>query len=279
MIIVTGAKGQLGGDVCEALTQKGIANIGIDIEEADITDLSSLERFFEKNKADAVIHCAAYTAVDRAEEEKEKCFAVNTKGTENIAKCCKKFSMKLLYVSTDYVFNGKGDTAFSVDSEKGPLNVYGESKLLGEKAVAENLDRYFIVRTSWVFGEKNTNFIHTMLRLSETRDTVSVVCDQVGSPTYSRHLAYLLCRMIKSEKYGIYHATNEGFCSWYELASFSLAYAGKDTKVLPVYSKDYPSKAVRPLNSRLSKKSLDKAGFSRLPSWQHAVREYLDNLK
>ena len=211
MIIVTGAKGQLGSDVCEVLTQKGIANIGIDIDDADITDLAALECFFEKNKANAVIHCAAYTAVDKAEDEKEKCFEINAKGTENLAKCCKKFSMKLLYVSTDYVFSGKGETAFSVDSEKGPLNVYGESKLQGEKAVRENLDRYFIVRTSWVFGEKNTNFIHTMLKLSETRDTVSVVCDQIGSPTYSRHLAYLLSRMIETEKYGIYHATNEGF--------------------------------------------------------------------
>ena len=278
MIIVTGAKGQLGSDVCEALTQKGIANIGIDIDDADITDLPALERFFEKNKAEAVIHCAAYTAVDKAEDEIEKCFSINAKGTENIAKCCQKYSMKLLYVSTDYVFSGEGETAFSVDSEKGPLNVYGESKLQGEKAVRENLDRYFIVRTSWVFGEKNTNFIHTMLKLSETRDTVSVVCDQIGSPTYSRHLAYLLSRMIGTEKYGIYHATNEGFCSWHELASFALGYAGKGTKVLPVFSKDYPVKAVRPLNSRLSKKSLDKAGFSRLPSWQDAVREYLDNI-
>lgn len=278
MIIVTGAKGQLGGDVCEALTQKGISNIGIDIDDVDITDFPALERFFEKNQADAVIHCAAYTAVDKAEEEKEKCFLINAKGTENIAKCCKKFSMKLLYVSTDYVFSGKGETAFAVDDEKGPLNVYGESKLLGEKAVTENTDRYFIVRTSWVFGEKNTNFIHTMLKLSETRDTVRVVCDQIGSPTYSRHLAYLLSRMVGTEKYGVYHATNEGFCSWHELASFSLQYAGKSINVLPVFSKDYPSKAVRPLNSRLSKKSLDKAGFSRLPTWQDAVKEYLDNI-
>ena len=278
MIIVTGAKGQLGGDVCEALTQKGISNIGIDIDDVDITDFPALERFFEKNQADAVIHCAAYTAVDKAEEEKEKCFLINAKGTENIAKCCKKFSMKLLYVSTDYVFSGKGETAFAVDDEKGPLNVYGESKLLGEKAVTENTDRYFIVRTSWVFGEKNTNFIHTMLKLSETRDTVRVVCDQIGSPTYSRHLAYLLSRMVGTEKYGVYHATNEGFCSWHELASFSLQYAGKSTNILPVFSKDYPSKAVRPLNSRLSKKSLDKAGFSRLPTWQDAVKEYLDKI-
>lgn len=278
MIIVTGAKGQLGGDVCEALTQKGISNIGIDIDDVDITDFPALERFFEKNQADAVIHCAAYTAVDKAEEEKEKCFLINAKGTENIAKCCKKFSMKLLYVSTDYVFSGKGETAFAVDDEKGPLNVYGESKLLGEKAVTENTDRYFIVRTSWVFGEKNTNFIHTMLKLSETRDTVRVVCDQIGSPTYSRHLAYLLSRMVGTEKYGVYHATNEGFCSWHELASFSLQYAGKSTNVLPVFSKDHPSKAVRPLNSRLSKKSLDKAGFSRLPTWQDAVKEYLDKI-
>ena len=278
MIIVTGAKGQLGGDVCEALTQKGISNIGIDIDDVDITDFPALERFFEKNQADAVIHCAAYTAVDKAEEEKEKCFLINAKGTKNIAKCCKKFSMKLLYVSTDYVFSGKGETAFAVDDEKGPLNVYGESKLLGEKAVTENTDRYFIVRTSWVFGEKNTNFIHTMLKLSETRDTVRVVCDQIGSPTYSRHLAYLLSRMVGTERYGVYHATNEGFCSWHELASFSLQYAGKSTNVLPVFSKDYPSKAVRPLNSRLSKKSLDKAGFSRLPTWQDAVKEYLDKI-
>ena len=218
MILVTGANGQLGGDVCRILKSQNKDFIPTDADTLDITDEKGVKAFFETHCIDAVIHCAAYTAVDKAEDEREKCFLINEAGTQNLALCAEANGAKMLYVSTDYVFNGEGQTPFDVDDPKGPLNVYGESKLKGEKAVLENCKRAFVVRTSWVFGEKNTNFIATMLRLSETHNEVNVVCDQIGSPTYSKHLARLLCKMISTEKFGVYHATNEGFCSWAELA-------------------------------------------------------------
>ncbi len=275
MYIVSGAKGQLGSDVCTILKQRNIPHAGIDADTFDITDEKAVERFFNSNKVSCFIHCAAYTAVDKAESEKELCMAVNFKGTENIAKQCEKHSAKMLYVSTDYVFGGKGDKPFDVDDEKSPLNVYGESKYLGEKAVEKHCTRHFIVRTSWVFGEKNTNFIATMLRLSETRSEINVVCDQIGSPTYSKHLAALICDIAQSEKYGTYHGTNEGFCSWSELASKAFEIAGKNVKVNPIKTEQYPTPALRPKNSRLSKANLDESGFERLPKWEDAVREYL----
>lgn len=278
MIIVTGAKGQLGGDVCDLLTAQGVEHLGIDIADLDITDEKAVEAFFDGTKADALIHCAAYVAVDRAEDEKEICFKVNEDGTRNLAKACKKHGIKMLYVSTDYVFSGEGDTPFKPEDEKGPLGAYGLSKLKGEEAVRESLDNYFIVRTSWVFGEKNTNFIATMLRLTETRSELSVVCDQVGSPTYAKDLAVLLCDMIKTDRYGTYHGTNEGFCSWYELAEKTFEVAGKDVKVNPVASEEYPTRAVRPKNSRLSKECLSENGFDRLPRWEDAVERYLGNI-
>ena len=278
MILVTGANGQLGGDVCSVLKNLHKDFIPTDADTLDITDEKGVKAFFETHCIDAVIHCAAYTAVDKAEDNKEKCFLVNEAGTKNLALCAEAKGAKMLYVSTDYVFNGEGQTPFDVNDPKGPLNVYGESKLKGEKAVLENCKRAFVVRTSWVFGEKNTNFIATMLRLSETHGEVNVVCDQIGSPTYSKHLARLLCKMISTEKFGVYHATNEGFCSWAELAREALSVAGKTTKVNPVLSTEYKSKAKRPLNSRLSKASLDKSGFERLPKWKAAVKEYILNM-
>lgn len=279
MIIVTGAKGQLGGDVCDLLKKEGLLFIGIDKDELDITDEAEVINFFDRNKnASALIHCAAYVAVDKAEDESEICFAVNEKGTRNLARSCKKHGIKMLYVSTDYVFPGKGTAPFETDSEKAPLNTYGLSKLRGEEAVRENLTDYFIVRTSWVFGEKNTNFIATMLRLAETKKELNVVSDQIGSPTYSKDLARLICEMIKTERYGTYHGTNEGFCSWYELAKKAFITAGKAVKVNPVSSEEFPTKATRPKNSRLSKKCLDENGFSRLPDWEDAVERYLANI-
>ncbi len=278
MIIVTGAKGQLGGDVCDLLSKQNSEYMGIDIADLDITNEKAVEDFFENTRADALIHCAAYVAVDKAEDEREICFKVNEDGTRNLAKACKKHGIKMLYVSTDYVFSGEGDTPFLPDDVKGPLGAYGLSKLKGEEAVKENLDRYFIVRTSWVFGEKNTNFIATMLRLAETRDTISVVADQVGSPTYAKDLAVLLCDMIKTDRYGTYHGTNEGFCSWYELAEKTFEVAGKDVKVNPVASEEYPTRAVRPKNSRLSKECLSENSFDRLPRWEDAVERYLGNV-
>lgn len=278
MIIVTGAKGQLGGDVCAALEKRGIPFEGIDKEELDITDAVAVKEYFSKKEADCLIHCAAYVAVDKAEDEKELCFLINEKGTENLALSCKEHNIKMLYVSTDYVFSGDGDTPFEPEDKKAPLSAYGMSKLKGEQAVIRNLDRYFIVRTSWVFGEKNTNFIATMLKLSETRSEINVVADQTGSPTYSRDLAELLCEMAQSEKYGVYHATNEGFCSWYDLARKTFETAKADVRVNPVTSDEYPTKAVRPKNSRLSKKCLEDAGFERLPSWESAAERYLLNI-
>lgn len=278
MIIVTGAKGQLGGDVCRELEKRGIEHLGIDREELDITDSDAVKLFFKENKASALIHCAAYVAVDKAEDENELCFAVNEKGTCNLAKECKSLGIKMLYVSTDYVFDGKGEKPFQPDDKKGPLSVYGLSKLKGEKAVRSDVEKYFIVRTSWVFGERNTNFIATMLRLAETRNEISVVCDQVGSPTYARDLAILLCDMIVTEKYGTYHGTNEGFCSWYELAKKAFEAANKKITVVPVTSEEYPTKATRPKNSRLSKECLSENGFKRLPTWESAVERYLRNI-
>lgn len=278
MIIVTGAKGQLGGDVCHELKKRALPFIGIDKDELDITDEAAVEVFFKANKADALIHCAAYVAVDRAEDERALCFEVNEKATDYLATECKRHGIKMLYVSTDYVFEGNGDTPFLPNDKKRPLGVYGLSKLKGEEAIKNQLDRFFIVRTSWVFGEKNTNFIATMLRLAETRSEINVVCDQVGSPTYSKDLAVLLCDMIETEKYGIYHATNEGFCSWAELARFVFEKANKSVTVNSVTSEQYPTRAVRPKNSRLSKEGLTARGFKRLPPWEDAVERYLESI-
>lgn len=278
MIMVTGANGQLGGDVCEILKKENEEFIGCDIDTLDLTDENAVNAFFDAHSFDAVIHCAAYTAVDNAQDNEDLCMKVNFDATKTIAQNCAKHDIKLIYISTDYVFDGSGETPFETEDTKGPLNVYGKSKLLGEEAVKKAMNKYFIVRTSWVYGEKNTNFIHTMLKLSKAHEQVSVVCDQIGSPTYSKHLAKLLCKMVKTEKYGTYHATNEGFCSWSQLAAETFKISGKSTKVIEVTTAQYKSKAKRPLNSRLSKKSLDDANFERLPKWQDAVKEYIFNI-
>ncbi len=277
MIIVTGAAGQLGGDVCRILKDNNIPHKGIDKADLDITSESAVTDFFANTDFDVLIHCAAYTAVDKAEEENELCFAINAKGTENLARMCKIKNAAIIYVSTDYVFSGEGTKPFEVTDEKCPLSVYGKSKSEGEKAVTELCEKHFIVRTSWVFGEQDRNFIATMLRLSQTRDEVSVVCDQAGSPTYSKDLALLLTEMAQTEKFGVYHATNEGFCSWYELAEKIFEYKNIPMKVKPVTSEEYITPAKRPKNSRLSKKSLIENGFSLLPRWEDAVERYLDN--
>lgn len=278
MILVTGAKGQLGFDVSNELTKRNIPHIPTDIDLLDITDKAAVQKFFDENEISAVIHCAAYTAVDKAESESELCFRVNAEGTENLAAECEKRDIKMLYVSTDYVFPGNGDEPFETDDEKNPQNIYGKSKLMGEEAVKKHLSKFFIVRTSWVFGEKNTNFIHTMLRLSETRDEVSVVCDQTGSPTYSKDLARLLCDIIATEKYGEYHARNGGYCTWAEFAEETFRIAEKNVKVNHVTSEQYKTAAVRPKNSRLSLKSLTDNGFTPLQHWKDAVSEYLSNI-
>lgn len=277
-ILVTGESGQLGYDVCLELQRRGVAHKGLSSKELDIRDAAAVQRMLEEYRPDGVIHCAAYTRVDRAEEEPEACFAVNALGTRNIARACALTGAKLLYISTDYVFPGTGERPYEPEDETGPLGVYGKSKLEGERAVRELLDRFFVVRTSWVFGINGGNFVKTMLRLSDTADTVRVVDDQVGSPTYTADLAPLLCDMIQTEKYGIYHATNEGFCSWAELAEAVFAAAGRDTRVQRVTTEEYAAKAPRPKNSRLSRAKLTEQGFSRLPPWQDAVKRFLSEL-
>lgn len=278
-VIVTGSKGQLGTDVISELQKNNIEYIETDLPELDITDADAVEKLISESNADAVIHCAAFTNVDLAESEREACKKINYNGTLNIARACANRGIKLLYLSTDYVFGGDGETPFETDSPTAPCNYYGETKLDGEKAVAGICPKHFIVRISWVFGKNGNNFVKTMLRLAETRDEITVVNDQTGSPTYTKDLSELLCQMIKTEKYGTYHATNEGFCSWAEFASKIMELSGAETKIIPIPSSEYKSVAARPSNSRLSKKSLDENGFFRLPEWQNALERCLKELK
>ncbi len=277
-VLVTGASGQLGYDCMRELALRGIEAKGVSSKEFPLTDTAKMREVAEAYAPDAVLHCAAWTAVDKAEDEKETCEAVNAGGTRALAEICRDIHAKMLYISTDYVFPGTGLRPYMVDDHTAPCNAYGLSKLHGEEAVRETLKRYFIVRISWVFGIHGKNFVRTMLKLSETHDKLTVVDDQVGSPTYTRDLASLLVDMIGTEKYGTYHATNEGFCSWAEFAREIFRQAGRKTVVEPVSSTAYPTKAVRPKNSRLSKEYLDAAGFKRLPVWQDAVGRYLIEL-
>lgn len=276
-VFVTGTGGQLGHDVMDILSERGIPCVGADLPEFDLTHADAVKKQVLACAPDAIIHCAAYTAVDKAEECPEDAYAVNAAGTRAIAEAAKLLDAKMIYVSTDYVFDGQGETPFQVDDRKGPQNQYGLTKLQGEEAVIELLDKYFIVRTSWVFGGKNgKNFVRTMLHLAETRDTLDVVCDQVGTPTYSYDLAVLLCDMVVTDRYGVYHGTNENFCSWYEFACEIFRQAGKQMTIHPVLTSNYTAAvAKRPLNSRLSKQCLDEAGFHRLPTWQDALHRYL----
>lgn len=278
-LLVTGVKGQLGYDVCKVLSARGIEHRGVDIEDFDITNAQATHDYIAAYRPDGVIHCSAWTAVDRAEDELEKVRAVNAEGPRNIASVCKEIGAKLVYISTDYVFPGTGDRFYEPDDPTGPLGAYGVTKLEGEQAVQALLERYFIVRVSWVFGKNGSNFIKTMLRLAETKSELNVVCDQIGSPTYTADLAPLLCDMVVSEKYGVYHATNEGICSWAEFAEEIFRLAGKDVKVNPVPTSEYPTRAARPLNSRMSKAKLEEMGFSRLPDWHDALARYLRELE
>lgn len=278
-VLVTGTKGQLGYDVVNELEKRGHTAVAVDIEEMDITDAVSVERVITEAEVEAVIHCAAYTAVDAAEDNVEICRRVNAEGTENIAKVCKKLDLKMIYISTDYVFDGEGERPWEPDDERHPLNVYGQTKYEGEFAVEKYLEKYFIVRIAWVFGVNGKNFIKTMLKLSETHEELNVVDDQVGSPTYTYDLAVLLVDMVESDKYGRYHATNEGLCTWYEFAKEIFRQAGVEVKVNPVTSDMFPAKAKRPKNSRMSKEKLDANGFHRLPTWQDALERYLSEIR
>ncbi len=276
-VLVTGVKGQLGYDVMNELKKRGIEGIGVDVDEMDITDASACKKVIKEICPDAVIHCAAYTAVDAAEDNEELCRKVNADGTRNIAEVCRELDCKMMYISTDYVFDGKGTRPWEPDDNRTPLNVYGQTKYEGELAVEELLEKFFIVRIAWVFGVNGKNFIRTMIRLGKERGAVSVVDDQVGSPTYTYDLARLLVDMIVTEKYGRYHATNEGLCSWYEFACEIFRQAGMDeVQVTPVDSSTFAAKAARPSNSRMSKDKLEANGFERLPSWQDALGRFLD---
>lgn len=275
MILVTGVNGQLGYDVVKELNKRNIQNLGIGKNELDITDTNAVNEYIIKLRPECVVHCAAYTAVDKADVEEKMCRKVNVDGTENIAKACKEIDAKMIYISTDYVFDGKGNKPFEVYGHIEPHSVYGKTKYEGELKVQEILNKYFIVRISWVFGINGNNFIKMMLRLGKEKESINVVCDQIGSPTYTADLAPLLCDMAISEKYGVYHATNEGFCSWAEFAEEIMKKAGLDCKINYIQSSEYNSVAIRPLNSRLSKRSLIENKFRLLPFWKKAVEVYL----
>lgn len=277
-VLVTGVTGQLGYDVARELEKRHIEYKGTGSREMDISDAEAVKRVITEYHPDAIIHCAAYTAVDKAEDDYGRAMDVNAKGTLALAKAAKKIDAKMLYISTDYVFKGQGTEPFTVDAATAPLNVYGLTKLFGEEAVQLELSKYFIVRISWVFGKNGNNFIKTMLRLGQTHEELTVVSDQWGSPTYTADLAPLLCDMISTDAYGIYHATNEGITNWAEFAAYIMEQAHLSCKVRPIPSSDYPTRAVRPLNSRLDKSSLDKAGFRRLPDWKDALRRYLKEI-
>lgn len=275
-VLVTGINGQLGHDVMGELKKRGHEAVGVDIEEMDITDAECVKRVMAQTAPEAVIHCSAYTAVDRAEEEVELCRRVNAEGTKNVAEVCAGLDCKLLYLSTDYIFSGEGERPWEPGDQPDPLNVYGLTKFEGEQEIKSRMDKYFIVRISWVFGVNGNNFIKTMLRLGRENGAVRVVDDQIGSPTYTYDLAVLLVDMIETEKYGEYHASNEGICSWYEFAKEIFAAAGmNEVEVTPVSSEEFPAKAKRPKNSRMSKEKLVKNGFNKLPSWQDAVKRYV----
>lgn len=277
-MLVTGVKGQLGFDVVNELTKRGHIAVGVDIDEMDITDVDQVERVIREAHPDGVIHCAAYTAVDKAEDMAEVCTKINVGGTENIAKVCRDLDIKMMYISTDYVFDGQGEDFFKEYDQTGPTNVYGQSKLDGEIVVRSLIKKHFIVRISWVFGTNGNNFIKTMIRLGKERGRVSVVNDQIGSPTYTYDLARLLVDMMETEKYGTYHAPNEGICSWYDFAVEIFNQAKMEVEVSPVGSDAFPVKATRPKNSRLSRENLDKNGFTRLPHWKDALSRYLTTL-
>lgn len=284
-ILVTGVKGQLGFDCVRELTKRGYTDVlGIDIEDLDITDEDAVNTFIKAYNPDIVMHNAAWTAVDKAEEMPEKVYEVNALGPKYIARACKEIDAKMVFISTDYVFDGSGTDFFEVNDSKNGLSVYGKTKAQGEDFVMSVLDKYFIVRISWVFGINGNNFVKTMLRLADMGKTeISVVCDQIGSVTYTADLAVLLCDMITTERYGIYHATNEGILSWYDFACEIFRQAGLAVKVNPITTSEYaklvPQQAKRPLNSRMSKKSLTENRFGLLPDWKDALSRFLKEMK
>lgn len=276
MILVTGAAGQLGSGLMRFFTEKGIKAIGVDRPDFDITNREDTIQNIAMLNPEIVFHCAAYSDVELAEKESDICEIVNVKGTENIILACKKVSAKLVYISTDYVFDGMSDVPYEITDEVHPLNIYGKTKAIGEKLVG-NYDKSFVVRISWLFGKNGKNFVNTMLRLGKEKNSLTVVVDQVGSPTYVADLVPILYDISISEKYGIYHITNEGFCSWAEFAEKIMKYSGLNCQIKPVTSDVYGATAKRPKNSRLNKDCLDERGLQRLPLWEDALKRYLSD--
>jgi dTDP-4-dehydrorhamnose reductase len=277
-VLVTGAKGQLGHDLFEELSKRGLECFGVDIDDFDITDKNAVREYLCRHRPDAIIHCAAIVNVELGEEKPGMIREVNFEGTCNIAETCVDINAAMMLISTDYVFGGEREGINETDSPTIPINQYGITKLEAEAAVKSLCRKYFIVRTSWVFGANGKNFVRTMLSLSDKTEEVSVVHDQIGSPTYTRDLSKLLCDMIQTDRYGLYHVTNEGFCSWAQFAAEIYIMSGRCTKVNYITSEEYSQKVIRPKNSRLSKDCLDRAGFSRLPSWQNALERYLKEI-
>lgn len=275
-ILVTGVKGQLGYDVVKALESRGYQPVGVDREEMDLMNNNMIQNFIMNLKPEAIIHCAAYTAVDQAEEEVEICYQINAEAVKVIAECAKTLDIPMIYISTDYVFDGTKASEYVETDIPNPINVYGASKLKGEQYVQQLLEKFYIVRISWVFGINGNNFIKTMQRLGNEQDQLNIIHDQVGSPTYTAHLAPLLVDMIETDQYGIYHATNEGYCSWYEFAAEIFKQSQLDVTLHPITTDQYKTKAKRPLNSKMSKQKLSDYGFHRLPTWQEALKNYLN---
>jgi dTDP-4-dehydrorhamnose reductase len=278
-IVVTGVRGQLGYDLVKQLSATNHQVFGVGRSELDITDEAAVQAYIDEIKPDAILHGAAYTNVDAAEEDKDTAYKVNALGTKYLAQAANKVGAKMVYVSTDYVFDGTSDVPYEVNHPTKPLGVYGETKLAGEIFLQQSLNKYFIVRTAWVYGINGNNFVKTMLRLAEDRDELGVVYDQVGSPTYTVDLARFIIELVESDKYGIYHASNEGVCSWYEFAVEIFKQAGKAVKVNPLTSDQFPRPAARPKYSVLSKKKIVDQGFNPLRNWQAALADYLIELK
>lgn len=278
-VLVTGYAGQLGYDTVRLLEARGVECRGVDMQDFDLTDGEAVRTYIQSYRPTVIVHCGGYTYVDKAESQPEICAAVNGMGTVNIVRAAISVGAKVVFISTDYVFPGTGDQPNLIDDPYGPLNVYGMSKVQGEDAVRSLMTRYFIIRTSWLFGKNGHNFVRTMLRLGAEKKEIRVVNDQIGSPTYSKDVARVICDMIPTEKYGIYHVRNEGFMSWYDFAKMIMEKAGLPCRVLPVPSSEYPTPARRPLNSRLDGSRLTEAGFESMPTVENALDRYLEEIK
>lgn len=274
--MITGVAGQLGHDVMMQLKKMDLEVIAPRRDEFDLTNKDQVKKYIIKEKPDVIIHCAAYTAVDKAEDEKDLCYSVNVEGTRAVAEAAKEINAKVVYVSTDYVFDGLGEAPHSEDKITKPINYYGYTKEQGEIIIRELLYNYFIIRTSWVYGSNGNNFVKTMLKLSEIKKEIKVVSDQVGAPTYTKDLAEFILNLVETNQYGTYHGVNEGFCSWYEFAESIFKKSGIEIKVNPISTEEYPTRAKRPLNSRLSKANTDKAGVNRMPHWEDALNRFLN---